>query len=154
MPHKKRPSSITIELYQNSKKVQSKKVSESDNWKYTFTLPKYDSEGNEYKYTLKEAPVEGYQTIQTGNDFTNVYKPVENQIAVPIKIDPSNTVPANPTVIDPIPPKMSDPKTETKKLLPRTGDTYQSDLLLIFTGFIIFIGTFIFIRRNNRRTEK
>lgn len=150
----KRPSSITIELYQNSKKVQSKKVSESDNWKYTFTLPKYDSEGNEYKYTLKEAPVEGYQTIQTGNDFTNVYKPVENQIAVPIKIDPSNTVPANPTVIDPIPPKMSDPKTETKKLLPRTGDTYQSDLLLIFTGFIIFIGTFIFIRRNNRRTEK
>lgn len=66
-----RPKTITINLYRKIKdnssdanKVDSQVVSADKNWKYSFTnLPKYDSTGAEYEYTIKEEAVPGYETV-------------------------------------------------------------------------------------------
>nr|MBO1354700.1 Cna B-type domain-containing protein [Enterococcus sp. DIV0212c] len=74
---KTRPESITVRLYQNDKEyqVQEVKADESGDWSYRFTnLPKYDSEGNEYNYTLKEDPVKDYETKIEGTTITNTYE--------------------------------------------------------------------------------
>ncbi len=50
-----RPTSITVELYANGVKKENKPVSATDNWSYTFAdMPKYDEDGTEIKYTVKE----------------------------------------------------------------------------------------------------
>lgn len=67
-----RPNSITIDLFQNDQKIDSKVVTESDNWAYSFTkLPKYDANNQEYKYTVKEEAVDNYLPTQDGNNFIN-----------------------------------------------------------------------------------
>ncbi|MGX7273159.1 Cna B-type domain-containing protein, partial [Enterococcus haemoperoxidus] len=71
-----RPASITVRLYQNEQEyqVQEVKATETGDWAYSFTnLPKYDTEGNEYNYTLKEDPVKGYETKIDGTTITNSY---------------------------------------------------------------------------------
>ncbi|MFC0232463.1 Cna B-type domain-containing protein [Vagococcus entomophilus] len=67
-----RPDSITIDLYQNGVKIDSKKVSKETNWTYAFKeLAKFDKEGKPYIYTVKEETVENYVSTQSGNDFIN-----------------------------------------------------------------------------------
>ena len=76
----KRPTEITVELYQKIKgsneeaiKIDSKTITVNDNWKYSFTdLPKYDADGAEYEYTVKEEPVAGYSSKVEGYDVTMV----------------------------------------------------------------------------------
>ncbi|PGX94091.1 hypothetical protein COE15_22920, partial [Bacillus cereus] len=51
----KRPESITVQLLQNGTelKTQEVKADQAGNWNFSFTdLPKYDEQGNEYKYTV------------------------------------------------------------------------------------------------------
>lgn len=56
-----RPESITVNLYRNDVKIDSKVVSATDGWSYDFgKFIKNDSDGNEYVYRLKEEPVDGY----------------------------------------------------------------------------------------------
>ncbi|MHC9001327.1 Cna B-type domain-containing protein [Enterococcus bulliens] len=48
----------------DANKVDSQVVSADKNWKYSFTnLPKYDSTGAEYEYTIEEEAVPGYETV-------------------------------------------------------------------------------------------
>ncbi len=143
----KRPNSITIQLYQNGKKLNDKKVSESDGWKYTFSsLPKYDNEGNEYEYTLKEVPVDGYQTVQSGNDFTNIYKADSNQTVPPnVKDDPKD--PRDPSQVETL-----DPKHEEKSSLPKTGDALQNDMLFVTAGVLLLVA--VLLVRQNRRKQR
>ncbi len=68
-----RPDSITVKLLQNGKEIESKEVTATDNWKYSFTdLNEFDENGKAYKYTVKEESVKGYQSTVKGYDITNV----------------------------------------------------------------------------------
>ncbi|MBQ8200161.1 MAG: Cna B-type domain-containing protein [Clostridia bacterium] len=71
--HGDRPDSITIHLLADGVKVASRKVTEADEWSWTFTeLPKY-SGSRLIKYTIEEEPVEKYDTVIDGYDVINAY---------------------------------------------------------------------------------
>ncbi|PFW70653.1 Cna B-type domain-containing protein [Bacillus pseudomycoides] len=77
---KTRPESITVQLLQNDKefKTQEVKADQEGNWNFNFKdLPKYDEQGKEYKYTVSEVKVDGYETKVDGTTITNTYKNVE-----------------------------------------------------------------------------
>ncbi|PEA56645.1 hypothetical protein CON64_01655 [Bacillus pseudomycoides] len=68
-----RPTMIKVDLFQNGQKIDTKEVSEATGWKYEFkNLAVYDTDGKEYKYEVKEQPVDGYQSEVNGYDITNI----------------------------------------------------------------------------------
>lgn len=70
---KDRPSSITVELYANGKKVDALKVTDETEWRYAFVdLEAYDNEGVAIAYTIEEVAVNGYQAQINGFDITNL----------------------------------------------------------------------------------
>lgn len=64
-----RPDSIVVNLLQDGNIIDSKTVTASDNWKYTFEVPKFkDSNKTElYKYSVEEVAVDGYKTEYAKN---------------------------------------------------------------------------------------
>ncbi len=73
-----RPDSITVKLYANGKFVRSQKITKKGGWKYTFKdLAKYDENGKEIKYTVKEEKVKGYETSIEGTNITNTHKEIK-----------------------------------------------------------------------------
>ncbi|WP_243525297.1 Cna B-type domain-containing protein [Bacillus pseudomycoides] len=69
---KDRPTMIKVDLLQNGKVIATQEVTEVTGWKYEFKdLAAYDTDGNAYKYEVKEQPVDGYQTEVKGYDITN-----------------------------------------------------------------------------------
>ncbi len=91
----KRPSSVTVQLYQNGAAMtdsdKTQELSESNNWTYRFDrLPQADSTGNDYTYSVREIsdgePLEeggetsegytvSYTTSTSGATITNSYTP-------------------------------------------------------------------------------
>ena len=84
--------SITVNLYANGNKVDSKKITKNDNWRYIFKdLEKY-KDGKEIKYTIDEEKVAGYTTSiagdsQVGYTITNT----KNTPNIPNKPKKPNT---------------------------------------------------------------
>jgi len=77
-----RPNKITINLLANGEKVDSKQVTENEEWKWTFTdLPKY-KEGTEIVYTITEDEVEGYTTQVNGYNVTNIHVADQTEVTV------------------------------------------------------------------------
>ena len=75
-----RPESITVQLMQNGSPFQETtvKADEKGVWQYAFTnIAKYDETGNAYSYTVKEIPVENYETKVEGTTITNTYRNTE-----------------------------------------------------------------------------
>lgn len=74
-----RPEKITVAIFEGEEKVASKKVTEDDNWKYTFKkLPKYNDEGKEIVYTVKGSRIAKYKIKIDGYNIINTYnKPIE-----------------------------------------------------------------------------
>lgn len=78
---KKRPETITVRLYKNGEPAKDAKgndivavTSKDANWKYTFTdLADKDDEGNTITYSVREDPVEYYETTYSGYNITNKY---------------------------------------------------------------------------------
>ena len=73
----KRPEKITVTLYANGQKVESKDITgtDSNKWEYSFTgLPKYDK-GHEIEYTVDESEVKDYTKKVEKYDITNSYTP-------------------------------------------------------------------------------
>lgn len=67
-----RPNEIILHLYRNGEKIDSTTVTAEDNWQYTFkNLDRYDSEANEYSYSVEEEKVDNYEPTQDGYNFTN-----------------------------------------------------------------------------------
>lgn len=70
-------SEITLTLTRISAKegAEEETVDATPTWDgdtYTFSdLDQYDEEGYEYTYSVSEAPIEGYTTVQDGFNFTN-----------------------------------------------------------------------------------
>ena len=106
--HGIRPSSITVNLLANGKKIASKTVTASDNWQYSWdNLPAY-AHGKKIIYTVTENPVAGYTSTVDGYNLTNtlntLLKPktpkpqVPNCPTTPAKpVNPSQpTTPAKP----------------------------------------------------------
>ncbi len=77
-----RPESITIRLLANGEEVQSKEVTASDSWSWTFSeLPKY-KDGAEISYSVKEDAVTDYSASYDGTNVTNTHAPGKTSIAV------------------------------------------------------------------------
>ena len=80
-----RPEEITINLLKNGEKIASKKVTESDGWKWKFeNLEKYEN-GKLIEYTISEEKVEGYKTEIKGNPrdgfvVTNTKEPEKTKV--------------------------------------------------------------------------
>ena len=71
-----RPEKITIVLYADQVRVDSKEVTANDGWTYSFEgLNKYRDGGVEVVYTISENVVEGYETTINGYNVTNTHKP-------------------------------------------------------------------------------
>ncbi|WP_187393444.1 Cna B-type domain-containing protein [Bacillus sp. E214] len=80
----KRPGSIMVNLLADGKKVDSKTVTEEDEWTYSFTnLPKYKvgKVGQEVEYTLTEEEVKEYKTTVNGYNITNTHTPEKIDIS-------------------------------------------------------------------------
>ena len=59
---------VEVKLLANGKEVQTVKLNEANSWKHTFkNLPKYDDNGKEITYTVKEVAIEGYESKIEGN---------------------------------------------------------------------------------------
>lgn len=86
----RRPQSISVILYRDGVRFQTKTVAAADNWQYEFTdLYKYHDGGQLYVYTVGEKAVTGYTTSVNGNNITNTLQ--TGQITI-IKTD-ANDVP-------------------------------------------------------------
>ena len=105
----KRPESITIHLYADGKKIESKTITAEDDWSWIFTdLPK-EKYGVEIVYTIKEDKVEGYTTEYDGYNVKNTYVPEEPE-------DPEDPkTPGNP-------PSPTPPAPPARPEVPDTGD--------------------------------
>ena len=68
------PESITVNLYRNGSKIDSKEVTAKDEWKYSWSeLPVYSSDGmSKYTYTVDEEPIAGYNKTIDGFNITNI----------------------------------------------------------------------------------
>ncbi|WP_036730115.1 Cna B-type domain-containing protein, partial [Peptoniphilus mikwangii] len=78
----KRPTEIIINLLKNGTKIDSKKVTKADGWKWKFeNLDKYEN-GQEITYTITEEKVEGYSTTVKGYNVKNSYTPGKTSIQV------------------------------------------------------------------------
>ena len=67
-----RPGSITVNLLRNNQIIATKNVTAEDNWKYDFGYyPVYDSNNNEYNYSLSENQLDDY--ISTIDDISIGY---------------------------------------------------------------------------------
>lgn len=69
-----RPDSIVVVLYANGQEVARQVVSAGQDWSYLFEeLPKYDAQGSEITYTVREETVpEGYRVEYSGTDIINL----------------------------------------------------------------------------------
>ncbi|MCW6667364.1 Cna B-type domain-containing protein, partial [Aerococcaceae bacterium NML190938] len=80
-----RPTTVTIHLLQNGTKIKRQEVQGNGNeWNFSFTdLPKYDSQGDAYTYTVEEDPVANYDAPVVSGDavagftVTNTYRNTE-----------------------------------------------------------------------------
>ena len=86
----KRPETITVNLLKNGVKVDSKTVSENDDWTWTFTdLDKFE-DGSEINYAISEDKVEDYSTEIDGYDIINTYTPGKTSVSVSKSWDDNN----------------------------------------------------------------
>ena len=88
----KRPGSITVNLLADGVKVDSKVVTSSDDWKYSFdNLDKYKN-GQKIVYTIAEDEVPNYSTSISGYDVTNTYTPGKTSVSVTKSWNDNNDV--------------------------------------------------------------
>ncbi len=81
-----RPESITIRLYADGTEIDSKTVTASDNWTYTFAdLPKNRDGGTAIIYTVNEDAVAYYETGINGYNVTNTHAPLVGSITLTAK---------------------------------------------------------------------
>lgn len=86
----KRPDSITINLLANGVKVDSKEITETDGWDWTFkSVPKY-KDGEEITYTITEIVSSDYTSTVDGYDVTNSYTPGKTSVTVTKAWDDAN----------------------------------------------------------------
>ena len=89
---KKRPENVTLQIKNGENVVASEVVNAEDNWTHEFSVPKYDSLGNEIQYTVDEADLgnkfytkEGTTGNMTdGFTVTNKFEVPDEKIEIPV----------------------------------------------------------------------
>ena len=78
-----RPDNITIKLLKNGNVIQTKVVTESDGWAWSFAgLDKYENQGETVVYTISEGDVTGYTVSYEGYDITNTHATYKRDVTV------------------------------------------------------------------------
>ena len=78
-----RPESITVHLLKNGQVIDTKVVTEADDWAWSFEgLAKYENGGNLINYAISEDAVEGYSTEYKGYDIINTHTPERTSVTV------------------------------------------------------------------------
>ena len=76
-----RPDTITITLFADDEQFDSIKVTEEDNWSWSFTnLIKYRDEGTEIVYSIREDEIDGYTTTIKDYNVTNTHTPEKTEV--------------------------------------------------------------------------
>ena len=78
--HRTRPASITVQLYADGELTDAKPTwtdTDSDNWSYAFNGLPSEKDGVAIEYTVRELPVDGYETSISGTTITNTLIPRE-----------------------------------------------------------------------------
>ena len=70
-----RPEEITVKLLADGIEVDSKTVTEKDDWKYKFTDLDQYKDGEKIEYTIDEETIPKYEKSIKGYDITNEHKP-------------------------------------------------------------------------------
>ena len=80
-----RPDEVTVRLIANGIDTgKTAKATKAGGWGYKFeNLDKYDANGDEIDYTVKEVAVTGYQSAVNGTRVTNTHNPAK--IDIPVK---------------------------------------------------------------------
>ena len=81
-------SKVTVRLFADGVEKQKVELSAANNWKHEFeNLPKYNADGSEIKYTVKEDAVENYDTDITGNanDGFKIKNSNNEKVKVPVE---------------------------------------------------------------------
>lgn len=129
-----RPSNVTIKVLQNNKDYKDVVITgnySTNEWANKITVPVYDSEGNEYVYTLKEEVVENYSSTYDSDTytFTNILTG-EEKIKVTKKwLDNSNSYTTRPSSVT-VKLKQND-KDYQSLTLTGTTNTWISDEILV-----------------------
>jgi hypothetical protein len=80
-----RPTSIKVTLYKTvdgtKTKVETKTVTASDNWSYSWDKLAEKENGKEIKYSVEETAITGYDTTYSGYDITNSHTPEKTSIS-------------------------------------------------------------------------
>ncbi|MCO7129149.1 Cna B-type domain-containing protein [Lactococcus garvieae] len=89
------PQHITVRLMQGNIVVRQINV-EGPHWTYSFeNLPKFDNEGNEIHYTIREVPISGWQT-ETNPDNINLHNVWVDPVIARLEIEKQITGDAAP----------------------------------------------------------
>ena len=93
------PAKVTVTLYRDGKATdQTAELTKENSWKHTFEgLKKYRTDGTEYKYSVKEEQVNGYNTEYGDNTVTNTYTGGDTEYPVEKKwsgVDNNDPLPA------------------------------------------------------------
>lgn len=90
------PESITVRLICDGLLVEEQTITPDENgdWRYCFTAPKYDAQGQVLVYTVAEAPLDGFIASYDGLNIINTYV-APTQIELPIirKITEGDNIP-------------------------------------------------------------
>ena len=100
-----RPSNVVIKVLQNNKEYKTVTITgdyTTNEWSNNIAVPVYDSEGNEYTYTLEELEVDDYSTTydSTNLTFTNKLTGEEKITITKEWLDNSNAYNTRPLSID------------------------------------------------------
>ena len=126
--HGIRPSSITVNLLANGKKIESKTVTASDNWQYSWdNLPAY-AHGKKIIYTVTENPVAGYTSTVDGYNITNTLNTLLKPKTPKPQVPNQPTTPKKPQVPNTTTPKKPQVPNNGNKVTPKAytqGKTYE-----------------------------
>ncbi len=77
-----RPEEIEVTLYANGEEVDTVKLTEANNWSYTFEQLDVKANGKDIEYTVSEVSVEGYTTTIEGLTITNTHETKTREVTV------------------------------------------------------------------------
>lgn len=118
------PTEITVEVYGDNALVLQYQVTERDNWRYRFELPKYAADGHRISYRVSEADVANYITTVDGYNLINTF---EQQGDTPSP--PDNNTPNSSDSSEPI----------------QTGDKngVAVPLIIMITSFVLLVSMWL-----------
>jgi hypothetical protein len=89
-PESKQPGQIVIYIKNGNYVIKQKVVTASDNWQWSFTLPKHDEAGKEITYTVNESTVPNYKKTVKVYNITNTFVSPDYPGDIPKTGDSSN----------------------------------------------------------------